>query len=71
MMRTYTEHCIIFSCSSIKGELKIEFTYEIIETDAKMPVKYIIHNMPDAVAVPRHWHEALEISYTIHGFVQN
>ncbi|MBC1518981.1 hypothetical protein HB877_08535 [Listeria welshimeri] len=47
----------------------MEFTYEIIETDAKMPVKYIIHNMPDAV--PRHWHEALEISYTIHGSVQN
>ncbi|MBC1405535.1 hypothetical protein ACYRFF_10510 [Listeria welshimeri] len=49
----------------------MEFTYEIIETDAKMPVKYIIHNMPDAVAVPRHWHEALEISYTIHESVQN
>ncbi|MBC1742894.1 AraC family transcriptional regulator [Listeria welshimeri] len=49
----------------------MEFTYEIIETDAMLPVKYIIHSMPDAVAVPRHWHEALEISYTIHGSVQN
>ncbi|EAC6450096.1 AraC family transcriptional regulator [Listeria monocytogenes] len=71
MTRICMEHCIIISYNLTKGELKMEFTYEIIEADAKMPVKYIIHNMPDAVAVPRHWHEALEISYTIKGSVQN
>lgn len=49
----------------------MEFTHEMIEADANIPVKYIIHTTPDAVSVPRHWHEAMEISYTMRGSIQN
>lgn len=72
MTRIYTAHFTIFSCNlPKKGEIDMEFTYEVIKADAKIPVKYIIHSMPDAVAIPRHWHEALEIGYTIQGSVPN
>ncbi|AQY49683.1 AraC family transcriptional regulator [Listeria weihenstephanensis FSL R9-0317] len=47
------------------------FTHELIEADANIPVKYIIHTASDPVSVPRHWHEAMEISYTAIGSVQN
>lgn len=46
----------------------MDYRHEIITQSEKFPIKYFIHNNPKGTIV-RHWHSALEISFTISGSI--
>lgn len=46
----------------------MDYRHEIITQSEKFPIKYFIHNNAKGTIV-RHWHSALEISFTISGSI--
>lgn len=46
----------------------MEYRHEIITTSKKFPIKYVIHDNAKA-SILRHWHRAMEISFTIKGSI--
>lgn len=46
----------------------MDYRHEIIITSKKFPVKYLIHDNAKA-SILRHWHRAMEISFTIKGSI--
>lgn len=46
----------------------MNYRHEIITQSEKFPIKYVIHNNSKATIL-RHWHSALEISFTILGSI--
>jgi AraC family transcriptional regulator, melibiose operon regulatory protein len=47
----------------------MEYAYEWIETEELLPVKIIYHSYDEAVYIPNHWHESIEISYVLSGTI--
>ncbi|GIO23759.1 AraC family transcriptional regulator [Oceanobacillus sp. J11TS1] len=48
----------------------MEYKYEVMQNDDKVPVKVVIYEREEHQFIPRHWHETIEISYIISGQVQ-
>ncbi|NGZ76946.1 AraC family transcriptional regulator [Saccharibacillus alkalitolerans] len=44
--------------------------YELIAFDRDLPVKLIMHPVEGHRFIPRHWHESVEISYTLSGSIE-
>jgi AraC family transcriptional regulator, melibiose operon regulatory protein len=49
----------------------MDYKYELVDMDEKMPVKIIIHTSNQSVVIPRHWHDSLEMSYVLTGEIDH
>lgn len=51
--------------------VKLEYKYEVVQTDSHVPLKMIIHKYNYALHVPMHWHDSVEISYVLSGKIDD
>lgn len=49
----------------------MDYPHQLVFTTDKLPVLFIIHPSQKNVAVPPHWHEAVELNYVISKIVDN
>lgn len=49
----------------------MEYKYEFIKIDERLPIKMIYHTSIEPDFVPKHWHDSIEISYVLSGKIDH
>ncbi|MCP0887459.1 AraC family transcriptional regulator [Ligilactobacillus sp. WILCCON 0076] len=51
--------------------MNAEYTHEIVKTTGPLSVWIYLHNVPGRVYVAPHWHQGIELSYSVHGTIED